>query len=79
MTEIETGVLIDDWKNVVAGIIGIDKSRINYISLEGAGLVVYFTITPSDTDNVTDLCKLFNAKYDEISEIYPYVYDIQSI
>lgn len=79
MTEIESGVLIDDWETDVAGIIGVDKTRINYISLEGSGLVVTFSITPSDTDNITDLCKLFNAKYSEISEIYPYVYDIKSI
>jgi len=78
MTEIETGVLIDDWKTVVAGIIGIDKSRINYVSFEGAGLVVTFTITPSGNDNITDLYKLFNAKYSEISGIYPYIYDSQS-
>lgn len=78
MTEIEPGVLIDDWKTVVAGIIGIDISRINYVSFEGAGLVVTCSITPSDTDNITDLRKLFEAKYGEICEIYPYVYDIQS-
>ena len=78
MSEIESGVLIDVWKNVVAGIIGIDISRINYVSFEGTGLVVTFSFLPSDTDNITDLCKLFNNKYSEISEIYPYVYDIQS-
>ena len=78
MAEIESGVLIEDWKTTLAGIINIDKSRINYLGFEGAGLVVKFSITPSDTDNIHDLYSSLNNKYTEICEIYPYVYDIQS-
>ena len=74
MTEIESGVLIDDWKTNMSNFLSIDKSRINYIEYEGAGLVLTFTITEDENDNIDDLFIYINNNYSQISEIYPYVY-----
>jgi hypothetical protein len=76
MTDIEPGITIDSWKENISNIINIEKSRINYIKFEGAGLILKFSITPSESDNLTELYSLFDSKYNEISEIYPYIYEI---
>ena len=74
MTEIDSGVLIDDWKTNMSNFLSIDKSRINYIEYEGAGLVLTFTITEDENDNIDDLFRYIDNNYSQISEIYPYVY-----
>lgn len=74
MTEIEDNILIDDWKTDMSDFLSIDKSRINYIDFEGSGLVLTFTITENNSDNIDDLFRFIDNNYSQISEKYPYVY-----
>jgi hypothetical protein len=78
MTEIEDNILIDDWKSDMSDFLSIDKSRINFIEFEGAGLVLTFTITENNSDNIDDLFKYIDDNYSKISEKYPYLYKRES-
>lgn len=78
MTEIEDNILIDDWKSDMSDFLSIDKSRINFIEFEGAGLVLTFTITENNSDNIDDLFKYIDDNYSQISEKYPYLYKRES-
>ena len=74
MSEIEEGILVDDWKTHMANLLSIDKSRINYISYEGASLVVTMNIVDNGTDSIDELFALIESRYSEIASIYPFVY-----
>ena len=74
MSEIEDGVLIDDWKTNMSNFLSIEKTRINFIEFEGAGLVLTFSITEDENDNIDDLFKYIDDNYLQILAEYPYVY-----
>ena len=74
MTEIEDNILIDDWKSDMSDFLSIDKPRINFIEFEGAGLVLTFTITENNSDNIDDLFKYIDDNYSQISEKRKNVY-----
>jgi len=78
MSEIEEGITIDTWKTDMSNFLSIEKTRINYIDFEGAGLVLTFSITEDENDNIDDLFKYIDDNYSQISEKYPYVYKRES-
>lgn len=75
MSEIEEGITIDTWKTDMSNFLSIEKTRINYIDFEGAGLVLTFSITEDQNDNIDDLFEYIDDNYSQISEKYPYVYN----